>query len=159
MLFDSPTWKFTDSIIIRFGRKKVRQEKFVRFLGVLLDETLSFRFHLTELSKKLSRITGISFKFKHLLPSEVLKTLYYAMFFPFIQYGIVVWGLTHTSYLNSIYIIQKRVIKAVTFSDVMSQSGPLFHQLKILKLQDVHILQTVSFVFNCVRDLGPDHAL
>ena len=81
------------------------------------------------------------------------------MFFPFIQYGIVVWGLTHKSYLNSIYIIQKIVIKAMTFSDVMSQSAPppLFHQLEILKLQDIHILQTVSFVYNCVRDLGPDH--
>ena len=93
----------------------------------------------------------------HLLPPEVLKTLYYAMFFPFIPYGIVVWGLTHKSYLNSIYIIQKRVIKAVTLNDVMPQSGPLFHQLENLKLQDVHILQTVSFVFNCVRDLEPDH--
>ena len=45
----------------------------------------------------------------------------------------------------------------MTFSDVMSQSAPLFHQLEILKLQDVHILQTVSLVYNCVRDLGPDH--
>ena len=43
-------------------------------------------------------------------------------------------------------------------SDVMSQSVPPFHhQLEILKLQDVHILQTVSFVYNCVRDLGSDH--
>ena len=79
------------------------------------------------------------------------------MFFSFIQYGKAVWGLTHKSYLNPVYFIQKRVIKAMTFSDVMSQSGPLFHQLEILKLQDVHILQTVSFVFNCVRDLEPDH--
>ena len=136
---------------------KVRQEKFVKFLGVLSDETLSFRFHLAELPKKLSRVTGILFKCRHLLPLEVLKTLYYAMFFPFIQYGIVVWGLNCKSYLNHIYIIQKRVIKAMTFSDVMSQSGPLFHQLEILKLQDVHTLQTVSFVFNCMRDLWPDH--
>ena len=94
VLFHSPTWKSTDPITIRFGRKKVCQEKFVKFLGVLLDETPSFRFHLAELSKKLSRVTGIFFKCRHLLPLEVLKTLYYAMFFPFIQYGIVVWGLT-----------------------------------------------------------------
>ena len=130
MLFRSPTWKFTDPIIIRFGRKKVRQEKFVKFLGVLSDETLSFRFHLAELSKKRSGVTGIFFKWRHLLPLEILKTLYYAMFFPFIQHGIVVWGLTHKSYLNSIYIIQKGVIKAMTFRDVMSQSGPLFINLK-----------------------------
>ena len=120
VLFHSPTWKSTDPIIIRFGRKKDRQEKFVKFLTVLLDETLSFRFHLAELSKKLSRVTGIFFTCRHLLPLEVLKTLYYAMFFPFIHHGIVVWGLTHKSYLNSIYIIQKRAIKAMTFSDVMS---------------------------------------
>ena len=90
MLFHSPTWKSTDPIIIRFGRKKVCQEKFVKFLGVLSDETPRFRLHLAELSKKLSRVTGIFFKCRHLLPLEVLKTLCYAIFFPFIQYGIVV---------------------------------------------------------------------
>ena len=30
------------------------------FLEALLDEPLSFRFHLAELSNKLSRVTGIS---------------------------------------------------------------------------------------------------
>ena len=144
-------------LLILFGSKKIREEKFVKFLGVLSDETQNFRFRLAELFKKLSRATGILFKCRHLLPLEVLKTLYHAMFFPFIQYGIFVWGLTHKSYLYSIYITQKRVIKAMTFNYVMSQSGPLFHQLEILKLQDVHMLQTVSFVFNCVRNLGPDH--
>ena len=152
--FHSPTWKFYWSYL---EGKTIREEKFVKFLGVLSDETQSFRFRLAELSKKLSGVTGILFKCRHLLPQEVLKTLYYATFFPFIQYGIFVWGLTHKSYLNSVYIIQKRVIKANTFNDVMSQSGPLFHQLEILKLQDAHILQTVSFVFNCVRNLGPEH--
>ena len=51
VLFHSPTWKSTDLIIIRFGREKVRQEKFVKFLGVLSDETLSFRFHLLNCPK------------------------------------------------------------------------------------------------------------
>ena len=150
MLFHSPTWSYNHQI----WKEKAHQEKFVKFLGVLLDETLSFRLHVAELSKKRSGVTGIFF---NLLPLEVVTTLYYAMFFPFIQYGIVVWRLTDKSYLNSIYIIQKRTIKAMTFRDVMSQSAPLFHQLESLTLQDVYILQTVSFVFNCVRDLGPDH--
>ena len=35
VIFHPPTWKFTDPIIIRFGRNKVRQEKFVKCLGVL----------------------------------------------------------------------------------------------------------------------------
>ena len=146
VLYHSPTWKSTDSIIIRLGRKKVHREKLVKFLEVLLDKTLSFRFHLAALSKKLPRVTGIFFKCRHFPPPEVLTTLYYAMFFPFIQYGLVVWGLGHKSYLNSIYIIQKRVIKAMTFSDVMSQSAPLFHQLEILKLQDFHTTNCIICV-------------
>ena len=77
------------------------------------------------------------------------------MFFPFIQYGIVVCGLTHKSYLNSISIIQKRVIKGMTFSDVMSQSGPLFHQFRNYKMFTFYKLYHLCLIVR--KKLGLDH--
>ena len=47
-----------------------------KLLGLLLDEMLNWRYHLSELSKKLARACGIFFKIRHLLEANVLLSLY-----------------------------------------------------------------------------------
>ena len=84
VIFHSPQNIPNDWVIIKFGRKKVNQETCVKFLGVLLDSLLSWKPHITELSKKLSRTVGLFYKIRHYAPLETLKLLYYRIFFPFI---------------------------------------------------------------------------
>ena len=48
-IFHSPQRIITDHIALKIGKKKIKQESSVRFLGVLLDSTLSWKNHLTEL--------------------------------------------------------------------------------------------------------------
>ena len=45
--------------MIRFGREKIKCENCVKFLGILLDGNLSWKYHVNELSKKLSITIGI----------------------------------------------------------------------------------------------------
>ena len=51
VIFHSTQNKPETQINIKFGRKRVSQETCVKFLGVLLDSTLTWKPHLTELSK------------------------------------------------------------------------------------------------------------
>ena len=108
--------------------------KHVNFLGLLLDENLSWKHHLSELSKKLARTCGIFFKVRHLLPTNVLVSLYYSLFASFLQYGIVVWGHTYDTYIKPIFILQKRVIRAIAFKNLSTPSTPIFLELHLLKL-------------------------
>ena len=52
----------------------------MKFLGVLLDSSLSWKPNITELSKKLSRTVGLFYKIRHYAPLETLKLLYYGIF-------------------------------------------------------------------------------
>ena len=79
----------------------------MKFLGVLLDSTLSWKPQMTEPSKKLSTAVGLLYKIRYYAPQETLKLLHYGIFFPFISYGVV-WGLTYPSYLDKVPIPQKR---------------------------------------------------
>ena len=143
--------------IIKFGRKKVNQETCVKFLGVLPDSSLSWKPHLTELSKKLSRTVGLFYKIRHYAPLETLKLLYYGIFIPFISHGVHVWGLTYPTHLNKVFILQKKIIKCMTFNDIMVPSSPLFHELEFLNLNDINNLQTASFVYECINGLAPQY--
>ena len=55
VIFYSHAKKLTEPIALKFGLKRITQADHVRFLGVLLDETLSWKPHLVEVSRKLCR--------------------------------------------------------------------------------------------------------
>ena len=81
-----------------------------------LDEHLSWKYHLSELSKKLARTCGMFFKIRNLLPFDVLLCLYNALFLSFLQYGLIVWGQTHASYTEPIFRLQKKLSESYLFS-------------------------------------------
>ena len=84
-------------------------------MGVLLDCNLSWKYHINELSKKLSRTIGIFYKIRHFVPCEILKTLYYSLFYSFVSYGIAVWGFTYKSHIQKLSLLQKKIIRVMAF--------------------------------------------
>ena len=116
VVFHSPFKKFAKPIILKFGRKKITRANHVKFLSVLLDDTLSWRPHLVELSRKLASSVGIFYKLRHYVPLDTLISIYYALFYPFLTYDIVVWGATYENLLKPVLTAQKKVIRAITFS-------------------------------------------
>ena len=111
VIFHSPLNLLKESINIKIGKQHVKQAKYVKFLGLLLDENLSWRYHSCELSKKLSRTCGIFFKVRHLLPTSVLVSLYNSLFSSFLQYGIIVWGLTYEVHTKPMYLLQRELLE------------------------------------------------
>ena len=81
VIFHSPARKLTEPVVLKFGCKKIFQTDHVKFLGVLLDETLGWKPHLLELSRKLTRSVGIFYKLRHYIPLDTLKSVYYALFY------------------------------------------------------------------------------
>ena len=90
VIFNSPQHSCPVTVSIKIDNLPMRKTCYVKFFGVLLDENLSWKYHLTELSRKLARTCGIFFKVRHFLPINILICLYNSLFSPFLQYGILV---------------------------------------------------------------------
>ena len=140
---------------IKLGNQLVKRSEYVKFLGLLLDESLSWKYHLCELSKKLSKTCGIFFKVRHLLPTDILVSLCNSSFSSFLQYGIIVWGLTYEVHTKPIYLLQKKVVRAIAFKSFTSPSTPTFSELKILKLYDLFESKLLTFVYESVNMISP----
>ena len=125
------------------------------FLGLLLDEHLSWKYHLSELSKKLARICGMFFKIRNLHPLDVLLCLYNALFVSFLQYGLIVWGQAYQSYIDPIFKLQKKAVRAISFQPRCSPSVPIFKELKLLRISDIFELRLLTFVFDSVNKTSP----
>ena len=151
MILHSNSKKINDFIQIKLGRKAITRMNYLKYLGVSIDSTLSWKPHVTELSKKLSRNCAIFFKIRYYVNPETLRLLYYSLFYSFLSYGVSVWGLTHPTILDPIVMLQKKVVRAITFQDKHAHSTPLFFQLKTLKLFDIHSLHLLCFVYDCIK--------
>ncbi len=155
VLFHSPRKKLPDHINIKFGRENISRSKYVKFLGILLDEHLTWKYHVTELHKKLTRTSKIFFKIRHYIPLQPLISLYNSLFSSFLCYGITAWGLTYDTYLKPLYLLQKRILRCISFSHFAAPSAPIFHSLKILKLEDIIHSNILTFVYKALSKLSP----
>ena len=155
VLFHSSRKNLTEEFNIKVGKHHIQRTNYVKFLGVIMDEHLSWKFHTTELCKKLSKTAGIFFKVRHYVPLLTLITLFNSLFSSFLNYGILAWGLTYGSYLEPLFRLQKRVLRCIKFEPFSSPSTPIFQSLRILKLEDVLHLNILKFVYKTINKLSP----
>ena len=57
--------------------------------------------------------------------------------------------------LEPIAILQKKIMRSITFNENTAPSTPIFDTLQIFKFNDVILLQITSFVYECVNNLAP----
>ena len=75
---------------------------YIKYLGVLIDENLSWKNHLDCVITKISKTIGMIAKLRHFVPSFVLTNIYKYLILPYLTYGIIAWGNASKSYLNKI---------------------------------------------------------
>ena len=155
IIFHSSSATVPSDAVVKIGKKYIKRVKFVKFLGLLLDEHLSWKYHLSELSKKFARTCGIFFRIRNLLLLDVSLCVYNALFLSFLQYGLVVWGGTYASYIEPIFKLQKKAARAISFQPRLSPSLPIFKDLKLLKLSEIFELRPLIFVFESVNKTSP----
>ena len=90
VIFYSHQRRLTDHIVLKIGNKKIKRESYVKFLGVLLDSNLIWKFHLAELSRKLARTAGLFSRTRQYAPTETLSLLYDGVSAPFLSYCLPV---------------------------------------------------------------------
>ena len=77
----------------------------VKYLGVLIDCSLSWKLHTEHIVVKISRLGGIIAKFRHFVPRNTLLRIYESLILPYISYGLTAWGLASKCYLKKVLVL------------------------------------------------------
>ena len=71
--------KFLNKINIELDNK-ILKTNFVKFLGITIDNTLSWKQHIDTITPKLNKVCYIIRRSKFYLSNDALKRVYYAFF-------------------------------------------------------------------------------
>ena len=152
------------NVTLLMNKKAIEQKSYIKYLGILIDEHLNWKEHISSTTKKISRSVGIICKLRLCLNSSLLLTLYYSLVYSHLNYGIHAWGSANKTELEKILVLQKKAVRAMTGNrwyhshidpGPLASSNPLFKKLSILKVEDIYKLNIGKFIFSCLSHLTP----
>lgn len=124
-----------------FSGNLVYKTDCAKYLGLLVDDKLSFKPHVDDLCNDLDKYADILNRLRSAIPHPVLLRIYYSLVYAKIAYGIEIYGMTSTSALRPIQVLQNRVLKIITLKHRRLSTNLLHQRLVILKISDIHIFK------------------
>lgn len=98
---------------------------------------------------KLIKFTGIFYKIRNVLPSQLLKTIYYAFIHSLLIYGIEIYGNTYESYLNKLIIMNNKLLRIIQIKPLSTHIGDLYNNFNTLQLPILFKYQLLLFAHKC----------
>ena len=139
----------------RVSWQKIHISTQTKYLGIILDEHLTWSQHIKQLKSKLSRANGLLAKVRYYTSENLLRTIYYALFKSHMRYGCQIWGQTSSQLTNEIAILQNKALRIITFSDRNTPADPLFKQSKILKFDQMIQMDNCLLAHNHINKSLP----
>ena len=148
IFFHKPGQTLDYNFKIKMNGHRVTPSKYIKYLGIYLDPTLSGKYHCDIIAKKLKISNGMLSKIRYYVPVEELKSIYYAIFSSHMIYGSQIWGQSINVHTEKIVKLQNRAMRIINFAEVQANADPLYKSNKILKLEDNISLQNCMFVYD-----------
>ena len=132
--------------VIKMGTSVLKRVPSIKYLGLMIDERLNWKTHVSYLRSKVSSCCNIMYKLCHLIPLESCISVYYSLFYSRISYGIMCWGSAFHSITNPIRVLQNKIVKSMLFKPIDSRIWPLLAETSILCVNDVFKLEIAKHV-------------
>ena len=138
-------------INIKIDHRTIERVSQFSFLGIMIDENLTWKNHVNMITNKLSKIIGILHRLKYIYPKHILLTIYNSLFIPHVNFGSLVWGTT----IECISKLQKKAIRTITYSHYIAHTEPLLKKLNLLNVSDMFSLKILKFLHKLSHDNLP----
>ena len=102
---------------LSINNQEIKRASYTKFLGVLLDENLSWKEHLKYTENKIAKSSGLMYKAKSFLDKDSLLSLYFSYIHSYINYANLAWASTHKTNLEKIHSQQKHALRIVYNKD------------------------------------------
>ena len=157
MLFGTryKTKQCNNNFKVSLDDKEIDHVNAFKFLGVSVDQNLTWKNHIDNLVKKCSSGIGMLYKVKRFLPETALLRLYDTLVLSHINYGITAWSSANNNDRERLHILQKRALRAVSNSEFRSPSNPLFVKYNHLKVVDLCKYNIGTFMYKFCNDILP----
>lgn len=151
MLF-SPTRNFSSPVLpsLIISDQPIDRVLGTKFLGIFIEETLSWKHQISHVTSKISSASGLLFRHRYLLPFNVKILLYRSLILSHLNYSLLFFGHSPESYLHNLKIVLNRAVRAILNAPYHTRLSTLFSQAGLLSLPLLHKFICAKFLHHLI---------
>ena len=111
---------------LKIGNRATERTHAIKFLGVLLDENITWKNHIYSVKKKLAKNIGLLYRAKYFFDESSLKTVYFSYILSYLNYANIAWASsTYQTKLKTVHFHQKHAVRIVFNQEKLTHYRPL----------------------------------
>jgi len=109
---------------VEINDSEIKHTTCIKYLGVYIDQYLSWTEHIHNLEMKLSRSVAMLFyRIRYYLSNNALRSVHYSLTYSHLQCAIGVWGGAGKTALKRLNVLHNKVLRAMTYIALISQES------------------------------------
>jgi hypothetical protein len=129
---------------ISYKGQHIDETDSTRFLGLSVDNKLTWRFQIDNMCKKLNQFSYALYNLRKVVNESAVLTAYHAYVTSTLRYGIIFWA--NSVEREMAFKAQKRCIRSLCGIHQLDSCKPYFQKLRILTLPCLYIFEVIMFV-------------
>lgn len=134
--------------------KQLARTTTIKYLGIIIDESLSFKDHVISLSAKVRKIINIMKQLRNSANVELLKKIYVALCQSVLSYCLPVWGGTFKTTLIELERAQRSVLKVMLRKPHRYSTSLLFKETQFLSVRKLFVFRSLIEVHKNIPKLS-----
>ena len=118
---------------------------------------MSWQDHIDYISSKISKSVNIITKLKRHVTDQTLISIYYALVYPYLTYGCVLWGNNYEAPLAQLVKLQNKVVRIINNVPLRDHITPHYANLGLIKLPDIVKFYTCQLFYDYIVDRKPSN--
>ena len=158
MLFHKRTYQKNIRLklsLLQLNSNITERENSLQFLGVILDEHLTWQKHIQLIENKVSKNVGVLYKTSKLINSKCLRSIYFPFMHPYINYVNIAWASTDKTKLKKLFGKQKQSARIIFNQNRFAHTRPLIKILNALNFYQMNLLQVLLFIHKIKTNSSP----
>ena len=98
---------------IKVGDDIIPRVSHTKYVGLILDERITWENHISELCKSLTKYFNVFYHIRNFISKNLARTIYHACIYPRIKYGIEIYGSANQSKMNKLQVLQNKLMKVL----------------------------------------------
>ena len=128
----------------------IEQKSEGKFLGIIIDDEISWKSHLNHISSKISKTIALLRFLRYTFPKHILKTLYMTLIYPYFNYCNLIWGAADPTAMVPLNLLHKKAIRIISRAKYLENTEPLFISMSLLTLTELYKLNCIMFIYKCL---------
>ena len=136
-------------IKLNLNNEDIECVKEFKYLGLTIDNQLSFKTHILNITKKLNSVNGAIYSLSFKVPSYILRKIFYSIGHPHLNLHIIAWGGASLSSLYPLNIALNKIVRNIKSNSVHYNlnTNDSYNALNILQVSKLYKLRLSEFIY------------